>query len=171
MDIEIGDRVCILDGEPPACRDPLKAGEVVTIIETAPASCGGLGLTVYREGETTRRFHFAHSNGVVVLGKGTAIADMSVTEMVERYFEIDRAIPAMCGNILELDALTDEIDAIFNALPNAPSRSYEDFTAKLRIAAHCAPNSDGTYPFLRSFLDTLGHDHDQLEDRLVEVAA
>ncbi len=166
MDIQAGDKVCVLDGEPPVCRDPLKTGEIVTVVETVPAACGGVGLTVYREGETTTRFHFAHSSGVVVLGKSRAIADMSVAEMIERHFEIERAIPAMCGNIPELDALSDETDAIFSALPNALSHSYEDFAAKLRIAAHCAPNEDGTYPFLRSFLDTLGRDHDQLGDRL-----
>jgi hypothetical protein len=159
MDIQIGDKVCVIQGEPPVCRDPLKTGEIVTVVETVPAACGGVGLTVYREGETTTRFHFAHSSGVVVLGKSRAIADMSVAEMIERHFEIERAIPAMCGNIPELDALSDETDAIFSALPNAPSHGDEDFDAKLRIAAHCAPNEDGTYPYRKGGGSGIGHNH------------
>lgn len=65
VDIQIGDKVRVLRDGAAVGRDPLKEGEVVMVVARKPAKCGGLALTVCRDGETAQ--HSAHSANVEII--------------------------------------------------------------------------------------------------------
>jgi hypothetical protein len=157
MDIEVGARAVVLQGEPPVCREPLKEGEFVNIVAMKPASCGGLCLTVNRDGEATP--HGAHSSGVVAV-KGPLIAAMSASEMVARYFAVLQAWPLIRGDKPEFELLFDELGALEESITKTPSRSHADFVAKLQYAAH--HSGDDICDWMPAFLDTLGGDYSRM---------
>lgn len=160
MAVEIGARVLVLGGEPPVCRDPLKEGEIVKVVATKPAKRGGLGLTVCRDDETAR--HFVHSSSVVILGESRPIAEMSAAEMVERYFDFYRL---RRYDFPEYKALLRDWFAVFELLPKTPSKTEEDFNAKLRFAID---RGWGFCEYLPDLLSTLSADYVQMRDRIAE---
>jgi hypothetical protein len=172
MTVEIGTKVVTLRDAAAVGRDPLEAGEIVKVVATKLLSDGCFQATVCREGEA--RHHFVHSSDIVPL-ESDPVDKMSVTEMVDRFFQVERATVYVRSNTLEYVALDGEHDQLFEAIPNTPSRTYKDLESKLRFAADyargCADSHGETCPFLTDFLDALGRDHVQLMDRLDEEAA
>lgn len=166
MEIQVGDKVCVLHNGAAVGRNPLVEGEIVAVVVMHVLESGETHVIVSRDGDTAQ--HSVHSSGIVILGRSRSVAEMTVAEMVERYFKVERASIVVRSALPEYDALNEERRAIFEALPKTPSRTPDDLVAKLQFAADFAKTDDDGRPWLTEFLNSLGSDYDQLMDRLDE---
>ncbi len=132
MSVQIGAEVRVLRNAAPVGRNPLKAGDVVQVV--------GKAVLVARHGGTLLRVILPED--VEAIAATNSEDGRLPAELVKRYYEIGELAKLDYHQDGEVQALIAEEAAILKALPNGPSKTEEDFAAKLRIAISLATNKD-----------------------------
>ncbi len=158
MSVQIGAEVRVLRNAAPVGPNPLKAGDVVQVV--------GKAVLVARHGETLLRVILPED--VEAIAATNSEDGRSPAELVKRYYEIGELAKLDYHQDGEVQALIAEEAAILKALPNVPSKTEEDFAAKLRIAISLATDKDSICLRLPDLLDALAGDYERMRDRIDE---